>query len=173
VISPRLAWSNPDLTNIEADVPAPAMANVHINLSTKSLHEIKSLKVENQRTISGGAMATEGEVRAAEIAAAEARTDTKIARLEGKMDLVLSKLDGLNSRFEDARTDAREARITAHSDNVATRANIWVAFVGLAAVIVALVLLFPTFLDFGAKIRDRITDEVKAQMPAPTIRPPQ
>jgi hypothetical protein len=36
-------------------------------------------------------MATEGELRAAEIAAAEARTDTKIARLEGKLDLVLSQ----------------------------------------------------------------------------------
>jgi hypothetical protein len=121
-----------------------------------------------------GAMAgpTREEINA-EFRASAAETETKIARLEGKMDLVLSKLDGLNSRFEDARADAREARTTAHSDNVATRANIWVAFVGLAAVIIAIVLLFPTFFDFGAKIRDRIADEVKAQMTAPPVKPAQ
>ena len=98
-------------------------------------------------------MATESEVRAAEIAAAEARTDTKIVRMEGKLDLVISKIDGLNIRFEDVRSDARETRATAHSDNVATRANIWVVGIGLAVLIVAVAALFPVFFGIGANQR--------------------
>ena len=91
-------------------------------------------------------MATEGEVRAAEIAAAEARTDTKITRMEGKLDLVISKLD-------DVREDGR-----------ATRANLWVVGLGLAVLIVAMITLFPVVLDLGMKTRESITKEVQEQV---------
>src|ERR1043166_7319911 len=94
----------------------------------------------------GKEMATEGEVRAAEIAAAEARTDTKITRMEGKLDLVISKLD-------DVREDGR-----------ATRANLWVVGLGLAVLIVAMITLFPVVLDLGMKTRESITKETQEQV---------
>ncbi|MGO9399746.1 MAG: hypothetical protein ACLP19_18165 [Xanthobacteraceae bacterium] len=101
----------------------------------------------------------------AEIALSEAHADTKIARMEGKLDLVLSKLDGLNVRFEDARNDAREARTTAHSDNVTTRANIWVVGLGLAVLIVAVAALLPVFFSIGAQVRDLVHNEIQSQTP--------
>jgi hypothetical protein len=91
----------------------------------------------------------------ANLEAVEARTDTKIARLEGKIDLVLSKLDGV-------REDGR-----------ATRANQWVIGFGLAGLIVALVVAFPAFFDIGSKVRDMIREEARrTEAPQPTA-PPQ
>lgn len=86
----------------------------------------------------------------------QARGDTKLARMEGKMDLVLVKLDDV---LESGR---------------ATRANGWVIGFGLAGLIVAIVLLFPVIYDFGAKTRDVIRDEVKQQIETqkpPTAKP--
>jgi hypothetical protein len=71
-------------------------------------------------------------------AAAEARTDTKMARMEGKLDLVLSKLDGV-------RDDYRN-----------TRATQWVIGLGLAVLIIAVVALLPVFFSVGAQIRDDV-----------------
>ena len=85
----------------------------------------------------------------AEIGAAEARGDTKIVRLEGKLDLVLSKLDNV-----------LEA-------NRATRANQWVIGLGLAVLIVAIATLFPVLLDFGSKIREMVVKEVHDTRPVP------
>jgi hypothetical protein len=98
----------------------------------------------------------------AEIGLAEARTDAKIARMEGKLDLVISKIDALNVRFEDARTDAREARTLARSDNAATRGNIWFVGLGLAVLIVAVVTMFPIFFSIGIHIRDIVHTEMQA-----------
>lgn len=84
---------------------------------------------------------TREEVKA-EIAASEARGDTKIARFEGKLDLVLSKLE-----------DVRQ-------DNRTTRANQWVIALGLAVLIVTIVSLLPIFFDWGSKIRDLVDKEV-------------
>jgi hypothetical protein len=57
----------------------------------------------------GDQMATEGEVRAAEIAAAEARTDNKITRLEGRLELIAqginAKLDALTGQVAEHRRD--------------------------------------------------------------------
>ena len=80
-------------------------------------------------------MATEGELRAAEIAAAEARTDTKIARLEGKLDLVL---ESVRSSRDEARDNRR-----------AVIANAWVIFGALIVVIGIIVTVAPAILDFG------------------------
>jgi hypothetical protein len=101
-----------------------------------------------------------------------AETDTKIARMEGKLDLVLSKIDGLGTRFEDARADAKEARTTARADNAATRANIWVVGLGLAVLIVAVAALFPVFFSIGAQVRDLVHSEMQAQpQQSPQITP--
>jgi hypothetical protein len=85
----------------------------------------------------------------AKIAASEARTETKIVRMEGKLDLVVSKLDSLRE------------------DNRATRANQWVIGFGLAVLIVAVAALFPVFFDMGGKVKDWIREEVRtASSPA-------
>jgi hypothetical protein len=91
-------------------------------------------------------MATESELRAAEIAAAEARTDTKITRMEGKLDLVISKLDGVRE------------------DNRSTRANQWVIGFGLAVLIVAVAALFPVFFDMGSKVHEIIEKAVQSRV---------
>jgi hypothetical protein len=89
----------------------------------------------------------------AEIGLAEARTDLKIARMEGKLDLVISKLDALSA--------------LARSDNAATRGNIWFVGLGLAVLIVAVVTLFPVFFSIGIHIRDIVHAEMQSQAPAP------
>ncbi len=81
----------------------------------------------------------------AEIALAEARTDTKIVRMEGKLDLVLSKLDGVRD------------------DNRATRANQWVIGLGLAVLIVAIAGLLPVFFGIGTQVRDLVHTEIQSQ----------
>jgi hypothetical protein len=91
-------------------------------------------------------MVTESDLRAAEIAAAEARTDTKITRIEGKLDLVISKLDGVRE------------------DNRSTRANQWVIGFGLAVLIVAVAALFPVFFDMGSKVHEIIEKAVQSQV---------
>jgi hypothetical protein len=52
--------------------------------------------------------------------------------MERKLDLVLSKLDGVRD------------------DNRSTRANQWVIGLGLAVLIVAVTSLFPVFFSIGA-----------------------
>jgi hypothetical protein len=84
----------------------------------------------------------------AHIAASEARNETKIARLEGKLDLVLSKLDGVNENVK------------------SSNANQWVIGLGLAVLIVAVVALFPVFFGMGSQIRDIVHTEVQSQVPA-------
>jgi hypothetical protein len=93
----------------------------------------------------------------AKLAAAAAETDTKFARLEGKLDLVISKIE--------------DARASAHSDNAATRANLWGLFVVAVAIAAALYAFFPVFFDFGSKVQDRIADEVKARFPTTSQAP--
>jgi hypothetical protein len=91
---------------------------------------------------SGVSMATQAELTEAQIAAAEARTDTKIVRLEGKLDIVLSKLD-------EVREDGR-----------ATRANMWVIGVSLALLIIGVVAAAPVIFDLGMKTREAISKEI-------------
>ena len=109
-------------------------------------------------------MATEGELRAAEIAAAEARTDTKIARLEGKLDLVLSKLDTVNENTLAGRHDVIAIRQEIKDSERAVKNNTWLIGLGLLAVIVALAVGLPTIFDWGVKQRDTIVKEVQEQL---------
>lgn len=87
----------------------------------------------------------------AKLRASSAEADTKIARMEGKLDLVLSKLDGVNSRFDDVRDDYRS-----------TRANIWVVGLGILVAIIGVAALFPVFFGIGAQVRDMVHAESQA-----------
>jgi hypothetical protein len=48
----------------------------------------------------------------AKIAASEARTDTKFAKLEGKLDLIVASLNVINGNATDAKSEARTTRRT-------------------------------------------------------------
>jgi hypothetical protein len=72
----------------------------------------------------------------AKIAASEARSETKMAKLEGKIDLVLEKLDNLTKEGHVART------------------NQWVIGFGLAALIVGVAALLPVFFGIGDRMHD-------------------
>ena len=87
------------------------------------------------------------------IAAAEARTETKIGALSGKLDLVISKIDS-------AREEGRS-----------TRANIWVVGFGLAALMLAIAVGIPVFIDMGSKLRDLVREEVVHTQEAPKLPP--
>ena len=76
----------------------------------------------------------------AKIAASEARGDTKIARIEGKLDLVISKLDAGNTRTTDVLTEVRE-------QGRATRSNTIVVGLGVLAVMIAIAALRPSVFD--------------------------
>jgi Fe2+ transport system protein B len=98
----------------------------------------------------------------AEIAASEARGDTKIARFEGKLDLVLAKLDSVNNSVTDKMKDVKD-------DVRSARANQWVIALGLAVLIVAVVTLFPVFFGIGTQLHDMVHSEVQSQIPTPPV----
>ncbi len=95
----------------------------------------------------------------AKIAASEARTDTKITRFEGKLDLVLSKLEDVKATNETIRTDVRE-------DGRSTRANLWTIAFGLAILIVTLAALYPSFFGIGAQVKDMVDSAVQSHLQA-------
>lgn len=92
----------------------------------------------------------------AKIAAAEARGDTQIVRLEGKIDLVLSKIDSLNTALTSVRDDYRSIRT-----------NIWIVGLALAAIIIAVAALFPPYFGAGLTIRDVIDHEIATHTGSP------
>jgi hypothetical protein len=141
--SQGIAPRNPRLleTNEWNIIHFPNLRGESVNNTVRSL-----LRYDN---LLGSVMTdpTREEIKEA-IGAAEARGETKIARFEGKLDLVLSKLD-----------DVRQ-------DNRTTRANQWVIAFGLALLIVAMVASFPAFFSIGSQIRDLVHTEVHDQLPA-------
>ena len=108
------------------------------------------------------AMPGSDELTDKKIEVAEAHTDIKIARMEGKLDLVVSKIDGINSRLDDVR-----------HDYLATRANIWVVGLGLAVLIVGVAALFPVFFGVGTQLRDIIDKAIDAHISSTTPVPPR
>jgi hypothetical protein len=76
-----------------------------------------------------------------------AQTDTKVARLEGKMDLVLSKLDGVRE------------------DNRHLRNNVIGVGIALALLIIGVVAAAPVIFDLGFEVRETISKEIQERMP--------
>lgn len=101
-------------------------------------------------------MAREDDLTDAKIAAAEARGETRIARLEGKLDLVL---EAVRNSSNDAR-DNRRAII----------ANGWVIFGAIVVVLGILITVAPVIFDMGFKWRETISKEVQERVP-PTTPP--
>lgn len=126
-------------------------------ISAPSITEASALASPQATTSDEAKMANEGELRAAEIAAAEARTDTKIARLEGKLDLVITKIDAVNENTIATRREVKDSER-------AVKANAWVIGIGLLAVIIALAFGLPSIFDLGVKQRDAIVKEVQDQL---------
>lgn len=91
---------------------------------------------------------------AAQLALVESRTDNKILRMETKMDLVIGKLDGMNTRldaistrFDDSRAAINKRFDDVRDDNRATRTNQWV----ILGIIVAVLALIAFVYDFGIR----------------------
>jgi uncharacterized membrane protein YdfJ with MMPL/SSD domain len=90
----------------------------------------------------------------AKLDAVRAETDTKIARLEGKLDLVLSKLD-------DVRADNRHTR----NNQIAIGIALAILIVGVVA---AALTVAPAIFDLGSKFHETIIKEIHEQMSHPT-----
>jgi hypothetical protein len=101
----------------------------------------------------------------AEIGTAEARTDTKIARLEGKMDIVIIKLDAVNESTLAMRRDVKDSER-------AIKANAWVIFAALAAILIGLIATIPAIFDWGFKMREVIDKEIHVHQPPVNSPPP-
>ncbi len=89
--------------------------------------------------------------------------DTKIARLEGKLDLVLSKLESVGEKITSSEDHRRE-------DGRSIRANQWAIGVGLAVLMVALVALFPVFFGIGTQLRDMVDRAVETAVTGPKTK---
>jgi hypothetical protein len=112
-----------------------------------------------QRIVYGAEMATPTrEEINAEIAAAEARTDTKIVRLEGKIDLVISKLDAANIINAAIRQEVRDSRR-------AVIANAWVIFAAMVGIVAIVATVGPMIFDLGMRTREAITKEIQERLP--------
>jgi hypothetical protein len=109
-------------------------------------------KPRQNRAMSDGPTREEIDAKLGKISA---ETDTKVARMEGKLDLVLSKMD-------DVRDGLRS-----------TRANQWVIGTALAVLIVALAFGVPAIFGNGLQLRDVVHTEVQEMLPKATPSPPQ
>lgn len=79
----------------------------------------------------------------AKIALSEARTDTKFAKLDGKLDLLLEKMSTVADNAADARGEARTTRRTVIGTGLS-----------LAALMAALFALYTNGFNVGAKVSD-------------------
>lgn len=94
---------------------------------------------------------------AAQIAAAEARGDTKIVRIEGKMDLVLLKLDASIAGSEAIRRDVKDSERS-------LKANAWVIFAAIIGVVAIIATVGPLLFDLGTKHDEALTKKVQEQL---------
>jgi len=128
--------------------------------------ELSELMKLQTSSVKGDGMPTDQELTDAKLRAVGAETDTKIARLEGKMDLVL---EAVRSSREEARDNRR-----------AVIANAWVVFGALVVVVGIIAAAAPVIFDLGSKFRESITKEIHDQLTprfspqtAPTVPLPQ
>lgn len=124
-------------------------------------------------------MATADDLVDAKIAAAEARGDTKSMRLEGKLDLVLLKLDSNDRKLDTYNATAEAIRREVKDSERAVRANGWVIFAAISGLIVGVVAIIATVGPFlfeqGAK-QDEITtrkvhEEFQKFIQQPPVKP--
>lgn len=118
------------------------------------------------------------------VALAEAHTAERITALNGTVQLILQKLENLNGRFTEIREDgnARASEIRADvtarisdfrndmkEDGRSTRNTVIImaltSAIGLAAILVAIVLAVPSFIDLGMKLETKHAQEAP-QAPA-------
>lgn len=79
----------------------------------------------------------------AKIAASEARTDTKFAKLDGKLDLILERVETVRAQSTDAHSEARTTRRTVVGTGIS-----------VAALLVALFALYTNGFNVGSKVSD-------------------
>jgi len=79
----------------------------------------------------------------AKIAASEARTDTKFAKLEGKLDLIVASLETVKSQAVDAKAEARTTR----------RYVVGTGF-SLAALLLGIFALYANAFNIGTRVDD-------------------
>jgi hypothetical protein len=102
-----------------------------------------------------------GEI-AAHISATKARTDTKIAHLEGKLEMVAATLAG--------KLDALSEKISAdHEYNRSTRWVIVGLSIALAALIVGLATYGDAMFGRGLNVRDLIQTTIKEMLSQPQL----
>jgi len=99
---------------------------------------IQTITVPN----SGDIMTTSDELTDAKIAASEARTDTKIVRIEGKLDLLLSESKA-------TREDIKESKRTTWTVGL-TIAGI------IVSVIIGIITMLPSFFDMGKNFQNAV-----------------
>lgn len=101
----------------------------------------------------------------AKLAASEARTETRFAEMNGKVDLMLSRMDTLASAVADSRQDSKEE--ARH-----TRQTLW----AVAAIIVAIVGIATTVwlggIDVGSKISELVDQKVAASRSGEVVSAP-
>jgi hypothetical protein len=100
-------------------------------------------------------MATPDDLVDAKIGKSAAETETKIARLEGKLDLVLLKLDAGDKKLDAYNATAEAIRREVKDSERAVRANGWVIFAAISGLIIGVVAIVATVGPFlfeqGAK----------------------
>jgi hypothetical protein len=111
--------------------------------------------------------ASEADVRAAQIAAAEARADAKIARLENKIDtfaaILSEKLDSVGGKMETAHEPLRSADRSSHETRVLLLIGIAAAAAVLAIVALALSIFGDAMFARGMHVRDVVQTVLKEQ----------
>ena len=141
----------------QASQPGAGLASYRLTAETGRYN----LNVQAPITPSGDVMTDptrDDQLLEAKLGKAAAETDTKIARLEGKLDLVLEAVKG-------ASADARDNRR-------AIIANGWVIFGALVVVLGIMVTVAPVIFDMGFKWRETISREIQDRIPTIQHTPP-
>jgi hypothetical protein len=142
-------------------------SDLHSDATVIPLHySIGQARSDTLREPNRDKMANSDDLVDAKLGRVAAETDTKIARLEGKLDLVLSKIDASNSHYSDLRTDIADSRR-------ATIANVWVVFAAVVALLVGLAAAAPVIFDLGTKHRDMIDRTVQESITKAAPKPQQ
>lgn len=109
-------------------------------------------------TSRGMSMATESELRAAEISAAEARGETKIARLEGKIDTAVATLLG---EMHAIRDDVRQSDQYQRDTRWVLLVSVVTVGLALGGLAVGLVTYGDALFGRGMNVRDVIQSTIK------------